>query len=255
MPAGPSATTFSGVRDYLVRFGYLGPDASGSAALAKALWGFQRLHRLPLTGVPDVMTVGIMHQLRCGQLDMTPPTPIPRLWSVAGLTCDITNTPDTLTLREVREACTEAAGGWQPHIPFGLHVGRGIGAVTVELRFVRGDHGDGCPVGGETGVLGHAFMLAGRGGRLCGEIHLDKGARWSLSPERDAGAVDLVAVLAHQLGHIFGLGHALSPGSVMHPVQRWGRRLPARQDIVALRDVQQVRPSLWQRITGRFQGS
>ena len=249
---GPPAAAPLGVRDYLVRFGYLDPEADGSAAVAKALWGFQRLHRLPLTGVPDVMTLGVMHLPRCGNPDLGTPTPVPHIWSVTELICETVNAPASMTLKEVREACTLAAACWQPHLPFGVSVGRGGSETSVAIRFVVGDHGDGCAVGGDWGVLGHAFILPGRGGRLIGEIHLDARVKWSLTTEGEEGSLNLVTGLSHQLGHILGLGHSMTTGTTMYPVHRWMRSTPARQDVVALRALRDVPTSLWQRLSYRL---
>jgi hypothetical protein len=251
-PSGPRAATSIGVRDYLVRFGYLNPETDSSGDVAKVLWGFQRLHRLPLTGVADVMTLGVMHLPRCGNPDLGEPTPVPHIWSVTELVCETVNAPASMTFKEVREACTLAAACWQPHLPFGISVGRGGSETSVAIRFVVGDHGDGCAVGGDSGVLGHAFILPGRGGRLIGEIHLDARVKWSLALEGEAGALSLVTALSHQLGHIFGLGHSLTPGTTMYPVHRWMRSTPARQDVVALRSLREVPTSLWQRLSHRF---
>jgi len=96
--------------------------------------------------------------------------------------------------------------------------------------------------------MGHAFILPGRGGRLIGEIHLDARAHWSLTADGEPGSLDLVTALSHQLGHMFGLGHTMTPGTVMHPMQRWMRRAPARQDVVALRSLREAPRSLWQRL-------
>ena len=246
----PDPFLYPGVREYLLRFGYLSPGDDSPGQLAKALWGFQRLHRIPLTGVPDVMTLGMMRQPRCGISDHDPPTRLPRLWGLRRLTCEIVNATTTLTLRDVHSALTEAVAFWQPDLPFTLAVGSAGQEAGVAVRFVNGDHGDGCALGGDIGVLGHAFMLAGRGGRLVGEIHLDADAPWALTPEPRSGALDLVAALSHQLGHVLGLGHAMSPGAVMHPIQRWASRQPARQDFAALRTLQQARPGVWERVTG-----
>jgi hypothetical protein len=249
---GPGAASSLGVRDYLVRFGYLDPEVQSAGAVAKALWGFQRLHRLPLTGVPDVMTLGVMHLPRCGNPDLGKPAPIPHIWSVTELICETANAPASMTLKEVQQACSLAAACWQPHLPFGVRVGRGGSETSVTIRFVVGDHGDGCAVGGDWGVLGHAFILPGRGGRLIGEIHLDARVKWSLTTEGEAGAFSLVTELSHQLGHIFGLGHSMTTGTAMYPVHRWMRSTPARQDLVALRALREAPTSLWQRLRYRL---
>ena len=86
--------------------------------------------------------------------------------------------------------------------------------VTVPTLQAATDGGAG------TNTLAHAYYPPPNGDGLAGDGHFDNGNTWDVSPS--GGAIDLLEVAVHELGHSLGLGHEPAPPSgqnaIMNPI-------------------------------------
>lgn len=87
---------------------------------------------------------------------------------------------------------------------------------TVNVLFALGNHGDGFPFDGPSGVLAHTFApppLAPE--PLAGDVHFDDAETWRIGSD-----FDVFSIALHELGHSLGLAHSDDPASVMYPYYR-----------------------------------
>lgn len=82
----------------------------------------------------------------------------------------------------------------------------------IRVLFVTGYHNDSRPADGPGGELAHAFFPGPDNTGLDGDIHLDDDEKFTIN---GGNGVDLLWVMAHELGHSLGLDHAYHPNSVM----------------------------------------
>ncbi|XP_044001576.1 matrix metalloproteinase-19-like [Aphidius gifuensis] len=85
------------------------------------------------------------------------------------------------------------------------------GPVDIEIKFVRGDHGDYDNFDGPSGVLAHAFFPAHGG-----DIHFDDDEYWTAN---DYNGINLFQTAAHEIGHALGLSHS-NGKALMAPLYR-----------------------------------
>ena len=113
------------------------------------------------------------------------------------------------------------------------------GAVHIEIRFERGEHGDGDPFDGPGGTLAHAFFPV-----YGGDAHFDDAEKWTVNsyrgmqsavalhlwpfPQNDetnemypiSPGTNLFQVAAHEFGHSLGLSHSDVRSALMAPFYR-----------------------------------
>ena len=86
------------------------------------------------------------------------------------------------------------------------------GKVHIDIRFERGDHGDGAGFDGPGGQRAHAFF-PGYGG----DAHFDDDEDWKLEQVASKDGSRLLLVATHELGHALGLGHSEKTSALMAP--------------------------------------
>lgn len=84
--------------------------------------------------------------------------------------------------------------------------------MHIEIKFAKGEHGDGDPFDGPGGTLAHAyFPIYG------GDAHFDDEEVWTVSSYR---GTNLFQVAAHEFGHSLGLSHSDVRAALMAPIYK-----------------------------------
>jgi hypothetical protein len=261
--AGPSeGATGDQVRrlqSYLARFGYLqspvldelgvdsrlqsAPSAEEGTfdeATADALRRFQGFNSLPVTGELDQATVDLMQQPRCGFPDVAEFANTGRRWPTTNLTYGFQEFTPDLPQGQVVQAIEQALALWSARttlcftqVPIGT-------PPDIIIRFVPGDHGDGFPFDGASGVLAHAFfppIPPAAPTAIQGDAHYDEAESWSITIPPPGGTFDLVTVAGHEFGHSLGLGHSTVPGAIMAPFYGGPHRWLHSDDVAGIQTI------------------
>jgi hypothetical protein len=95
----------------------------------------------------------------------------------------------------------------------------GAGSFVGNMRqlWAIGNHGDGFPFDGPGGVLAHCFYPPPvNAGAIAGDCHFDDAENW-VTPALGGVGIDVVTVMAHEIGHGLGLAHSADPNALMFP--------------------------------------
>ncbi|PSN48126.1 hypothetical protein C0J52_05810 [Blattella germanica] len=185
---------------YLSQFGYLNPQVrnpnSGALISAdvmkKAISEFQAFAGLNVTGQMDKDTSETMSLPRCGVSDVVGYASDSRTkrfalqgsrWKVKELTYKIAKYPNELNENLVEEEIQKALDVWAGVTPL-MFVRKTQGSVHIEIRFEKGEHGDGDPFDGPGGTLAHAFYPF-KGG----DAHFDSTESWTIGTSRGIQAL------------------------------------------------------------------
>ncbi|KAK6633359.1 hypothetical protein RUM44_003961 [Polyplax serrata] len=212
---------------YLSKYGYLPPSASNPTsgsliteeAFSQAIADLQSFAGLNVTGVLDDETIKLMETPRCGVKDKVGYASDSRSkryalqgsrWKVKNLTYKISKYPRRLKKDEVDTVVKRAFGVWTDYTDL-TFTQKKSGSVHIEIRFERGEHGDGDPFDGRGGTLAHAyFPIYG------GDAHFDDDEVWTIK----SYSTNLFQVAAHEFGHSLGLSHSDVRSALMAPYYR-----------------------------------
>nr|XP_034840825.1 matrix metalloproteinase-14-like [Maniola hyperantus] len=129
-------------------------------------------------------------------------------WSVKNLTYKISKYPSRLNHAEVDAELAKAFSVWSDYTDLTFTQKRS-GPVHIEIRFVKGAHGDRDPFDGPGGTLAHAFPPV-----YGGDAHYDDPLMWDINSRR---GTNLFQVAVHEFGHSLGLDHSHVVSAVMAP--------------------------------------
>lgn len=214
---------------YLSRFGYMDPAATNpeSGALLsedsvkQAVIDFQAFAGLPQTGELTDETLEMMNMPRCGNRDIIGHGLNTRRkkryalqgsrWKVRDLTYKISKYPSGLKEAVVDSEIEKAFKVWEKVSDLTFKRANS-GKIHIDVRFEKGEHGDGDPFDGPGGTLAHAyFPIYG------GDAHFDDTEVWTVDSFR---GTNLFQVAAHEFGHSLGLSHSDVRSALMAPFYR-----------------------------------
>ncbi|XP_034238116.1 matrix metalloproteinase-16 isoform X3 [Thrips palmi] len=223
-----SVTTDTQAMIYLSQYGYLSPSVKNPAmshlmseeSVSKAISEFQSFVGLNITGNLDTQTLRMMSIPRCGVKDKVGVASDHRSkryalqgsrWRVKNLTYKISKYPSRLRKRDVDEEIKQAFSLWSEYTDL-TFTPKSSGSVHIEIRFERGEHGDGDPFDGPGGTLAHAYFPV-----YGGDAHFDDSERWTIN---SFTGTNLKQVAAHEFGHSLGLSHSDVRDALMAPFYR-----------------------------------
>ncbi|VVC43446.1 Hypothetical protein CINCED_3A002822 [Cinara cedri] len=213
---------------YLSQYGYLSPSMKNpnsghimsEETMARALMEFQSFAGLNLTGHLDDDTLHFMSMPRCGVRDKVGFATDSRSrryalqgsrWRVKDLTYRISKYPKLLDKSDTDSEVRKAFDVWSDVTPL-TFTHKKSGQVHIEIRFEKGEHGDGDPFDGPGGTLAHAFFPV-----YGGDAHFDDSEKWSIGSFK---GTNLFQVAAHEFGHSLGLSHSDVRSALMAPFYR-----------------------------------
>ncbi|XP_026466648.1 matrix metalloproteinase-14-like [Ctenocephalides felis] len=212
---------------YLAQFGYLSPSvrnpSSGglidASTWTSAISEFQSFAGINATGELDEQTMELMSLPRCGVKDKVGFGSDSRSkryalqgsrWRVKDLSYKISKYPRKLDRAQVDAEIARAFAVWSQHTD--LTFTPRSGQVHIEIRFEKGEHGDGDPFDGPGGTLAHAYFPV-----YGGDAHFDDAEKWSI---KSFTGTNLFQVAAHEFGHSLGLSHSDVRSALMAPFYR-----------------------------------
>ncbi|XP_075054896.1 matrix metalloproteinase-18-like [Mixophyes fleayi] len=171
----------------------------------------QKFFGLVVTGKLDSDTMDMMHEPRCGFVDVGEFSTFPGkpVWKKSDLTYRIINYTPDMPRSEVDLAIQRAFLVWSDVVP--LTFTRVYdGASDIEVSFAAQVHNDFYPFDGQHGTLAHAYPP---GNGIGGDAHFDEDETWTFG----SNGYNLFLVAAHEFGHSLGLLHSNDPSALMYP--------------------------------------
>lgn len=247
------------LQNYLRTFGYLASDdddaaGAGRAGVAapkardgkfddatqQALTEFQARFSLATTGMLDEATLALMGQPRCGFPDTAEFVAQGNKWNTMNLRYGFVEFTGDITQAQARTAVAAALGYWATVTPLTFTEVPNASNPEIRIRFVAGDHGDGSPFDGPSGVLAHAFYPPPNGGDVAGDAHFDEAETWSVN--LPATGIDFYTVAAHEFGHALGLAHSTVTDALMYPYYGGPHRFLSADDIAGIQSIYGTSP-------------
>ncbi|XP_023326173.1 matrix metalloproteinase-24 [Eurytemora carolleeae] len=208
-----------------MKYGYLQGNVNSSTDglnkyMKSAVQDFQTFAGLEPTGVLDPVTVELMETPRCGVKDIIGHGATARRrkryvlqgskWRVNDLTYRISQYPSTnrLSKQEIDLQFKQAFQLWEDVTSLRFQL-RDSDPVHIDIKFVKGEHGDGDPFDGPGGTLAHAYFP-----QYGGDMHVDDTEYWTIDSFK---GTNLLQTVVHELGHSLGLSHSDVRDSIMAP--------------------------------------
>jgi hypothetical protein len=151
-------------------------------------------------------------------------------WNKTNLTYYIYNTSSHLTSSQRGTAIQQAFNVWANNSILTFTQVSTPSLADLKIKWASGDHGDGYPFDGGSGVLAHAFYPPPSGGSYAGELHFDDNENWTL----DGSGIDLITVAIHEIGHLLGIAHSNNSSAIMYPYYFGLNRNLHTDDILAV---------------------
>ncbi|XP_069828069.1 matrix metalloproteinase-18-like [Dendropsophus ebraccatus] len=166
---------------------------------------------LTVTGKLDADTMELMHQPRCGFVDVGEYATFPgnNGWNKKDLTYRILNYTPDMRSTDVDYAIQRAFKVWSDVTPL-TFTRIYSGTSDIEISFAAQVHNDYYPFDGPHGTLAHAFAPSSGIG---GDAHFDEDETWTSG----SNGYNLFLVAAHEFGHSLGLFHSRDPSALMYP--------------------------------------
>ncbi|KAK4756266.1 hypothetical protein SAY87_006393 [Trapa incisa] len=249
------------LKQYMEKYGYLhhhyNTDEAGGDVfddrLEEAVKTFQQFYGLNVTGALDSDTASFMARPRCGDADIRTGArenrhpghayslrvvrhyahfPGKPKWAKYHLTYEYAPGTPQLFL----DVIPRALGRWASLTPFTFSRASSYESADLRIGVFRGDHGDGSPFDGPSGVTAHA------GAPYVGIVHFDADEKFSDGVEDDAFHLETIAL--HEFGHSLGLLHSSDPTAIMFAYTNHGQKKDVQQDdINGLRNLYGIRMS------------
>ena len=154
-------------------------------------------------------------------------------WNKTTLKYYIYNSSSHLTTTERENAIRSAFALWSDKSTLSFIQVYNPNQADIKIKWEKGNHGDGYPFDGNTGILAHAFYPPPAGGNYAGHLHFDDDENWSIN----GSGIDLITVAAHEIGHLLGIEHSNVSSALMYPYYTGIKRQLDNDDCLAVWDL------------------